>query len=62
MKNKILQNNNVEVFRGMDVSEPQHRVVWRVRVFGENDKLIEMKSFLEKQDAEEYAMGFCDGT
>ena len=40
-----------EVFLDMD----ENRTVWQVGVFDEEDNLIEMRSFRDKQDAEEYA-------
>jgi len=40
-----------EVFLDMD----ENRTVWSVGVFDEEDTLIEMRPFRDKQDAEEYA-------
>lgn len=40
-----------EVFLDMD----ENRTVWQVGVFNEEDTLIEMRPFRDRQDAEEYA-------
>jgi len=40
-----------QVFLNMD----ENRTVWSVGVFDEEDNLIEMRPFSDKQDAEEYA-------
>ena len=33
----------------------EHRTVWQVAVYDENDDFVEMRPFRDKQDAEEYA-------
>lgn len=40
-----------EVFLDMD----EVRTVWQVMVFDEDDNLLEMRPFRDKEDAEEYA-------
>lgn len=40
-----------EVFLDMD----EVRTVWQVMVFDEDDNLLEMRPFHDKEDAEEYA-------
>ena len=33
----------------------ENRTVWQVMVFDENDDLVEMRPFRDRQDADEYA-------
>ena len=33
----------------------ERRTVWQVAVYDENDDLVEMRPFRDRQDAEEYA-------
>jgi hypothetical protein len=40
-----------EVYLDMD----ENRTVWQVGVFDEDDNLLEMRPFRDRQDAEEYA-------
>ena len=43
--------NYAKIFLDAD----ENRVVWQVAVYDENDDLVEMRPFRDKQDAEEYA-------
>jgi hypothetical protein len=43
-----------EVYLDME-NYDENRTVWSVGVFDEDDNLIEMRSFCDKEDADEYA-------
>jgi hypothetical protein len=44
-------NKYAEVCLDMD----EIRTVWQVMIFDENDNLLEMRPFRDKEDADEYA-------